>query len=160
MNRPLPDVGEGGMTALKLVFAILLALATATAAGPARGLPTQDAVLFITADRSVECVMRDPHTAAGYVDCAFAKALAGKMTPITHDVYLQAHRHWLVQFSGPALKGSSRIGYGSEQTRVLRSGETLTVGFFRCSSRLAGLTCISRHSGHGFFLSSTKQRTF
>jgi hypothetical protein len=160
-ERPLPDVNEGRMTAFKLIlFAILLALATATTAAPAQGLPTQETVLFITADRTIECVMRDAHSAAGYVDCAYAKALAGKMTPITHDLFLHAHRHWLVQFSGPALKGSSRRELGSEQTRVLRSGETLSVGFFRCSSRVAGLTCVSRHSGHGFFLSGTTQRTF
>jgi hypothetical protein len=158
MNGPLERTQ---VTAHKLVlFAILLALATASAAAPAQGLPAQDTVLFITADRTIECVMVDAHSAAGYVDCAYTKALGGPTTPITHDVFVHAHRHWIVQFSGPALEGSTRREWGSEQTTALLSGETLNVGFFRCSSRVAGLTCTSRHSAHGFFLSSTSQRTF
>ena len=45
---------------------------------------------------------------------------------------------------------------------MLRSGQTVTVGYFRCTSRAAGLTGVSRHSGHGFFLGkhNKSQRLF
>ena len=153
--------GQRPMTTHTLILLpILLAVATAGAAAPARRLSAQDTVRFITVDRTIECVMVDAHSAAGYVDCAYAKALAGPTTPVTHDVFVHAHRHWIVQFSGPALEGSTRREWGWKQTTALRSGETLNVGFFRCSSRIAGLTCISKHSAHGFLLSSTTQRTF
>ena len=42
-------------------------------------------------------------------------------------------------------------------TRVLRSGQALTVGYFRCTARAAGLTCVSRHSRHGFYLSTNNE---
>jgi predicted N-acetyltransferase YhbS len=47
-----------------------------------------------------------------------------------------------------------------ELALVAEDGQTLKVGYFRCTSRVAGLTCLSRHSGHGFFLSNKRQRTF
>jgi Family of unknown function (DUF6636) len=44
--------------------------------------------------------------------------------------------------------------------RTLGYGKTLRRGFFRCTSRQAGLTCRSLNSRHGFFLSRARQRTF
>lgn len=42
---------------------------------------------------------------------------------------------------------------------VLHYGDSLRFGPFRCTSRAAGLTCRSR-SGHGFFVSTQRRRTF
>jgi hypothetical protein len=43
---------------------------------------------------------------------------------------------------------------------VLRYGSSRRFGPFRCTSRRTGLTCRSRVSGHGFFLSRARQRVF
>ena len=142
------------------LLAVIVGLGAVAAATPVQARPSQDAFTFITADRSVECVAVDAQTAAGYVDCVFAKALDEKTTPVTHDLYPQAHRHWMVLFSGPGLEGGTRRGLGSRPTRVLRLGGVLTAGFFRCTSTAAGLRCISRHSGHGFVIGQATQKTF
>ena len=141
-----------------ILFALLIV--TAAIASSAQGGAGEDAVVFLTADRTIECQMLDAKTTAGNVDCAFAKALAGPTTPVTHDLYVHAHRHWLVLYSGHALAGSTRRGFGRPPTQSLSSGQALLIGNFRCSSASAGVTCVSKHSGHGFFLSSTRQRTF
>ena len=44
--------------------------------------------------------------------------------------------------------------------RVLSYGDSVRLGPFRCRSRRTGLTCRSRPSGHGFFLSRARQRVF
>jgi hypothetical protein len=44
--------------------------------------------------------------------------------------------------------------------KVLRYGRSLRVGPFTCTSRLSGLTCKSRPSGHGFKLSKQRQKRF
>ena len=41
---------------------------------------------------------------------------------------------------------------------VIPYGTSRRFGPFRCTSRRAGLTCRSRTSGHGFFLSRARQR--
>src|SRR5690242_901176 len=143
------------------VMAVLaVGLATAANALPAQGSTDEDAVVFSTADRTIECLMLDPKTTVGNVDCVFAKALTGPWTTATHDLYAHAHRHWLVLYSGRARVGATRRGLGPRPTRRLSVGQTLRIGYFRCSSASAGLTCVSSHSGHGFFLSSARQRIF
>lgn len=49
-----------------------------------------------------------------------------------------------------------QIGLG----RVVRYGASVRIGYISCSSRSQGVTCRSRLSGHGFFLSRQGQRTF
>ena len=145
-----------------MVACILLAVSIATleVASSAHGRDSEDAVVFLTADRTIECLMLDAKTTAGNVECVFAKSLTGPTTSVTHDLYIHAHRHWLVLYSGHALVGSTRRGLGPPPSRSLSVGQVLRIGYFRCSSVSAGVTCVSRHSGHGFFLSSARQRTF
>jgi hypothetical protein len=45
------------------------------------------------------------------------------------------------------------------RARVLRYGTTIRIAGIRCSSAATGLTCRNR-SGHGFFLSRERWRTF
>ena len=144
----------------RIALALVAPLAAVAFAVPAQGEAADDEVIFLTADRTVECLVLDAGTTVGSVDCVYAKVLAGPSTPVTHDLFVHAHRHWLVRYSGPALVGSTRRGLGHAPVRVLPAGGTLTLGHFSCSSRAAGLTCASRHSGHGFFLSAARQRTF
>ena len=153
------SVGPGVMSSRLIVVILALGL-TGAGALPARGMHAELSIRFITADRDIECEMVAPNTTTGSVDCAYARAFSGPTDSLTDDLFVHAHRHWLVQFSRPALVGSTRRGYGSEPVKALRLGQTLTVGYFRCVSRAAALTCVSRHSGHGFSLGKTTQRTF
>ena len=147
-------------TLVGVVAVFAVGLATAANALPAEGSTDEDAVVFLTADRTIECEMLDTKTTVGNVDCVLAKALTGPWTTTSHDLYVHAHRHWLVSYSRRALVGATRRGLGPRPTRRLSVGQTLRIGYFRCSSALAGLTCMSSHSGHGFFLSSARQRIF
>ena len=53
-----------------------------------------------------------------------------------------------------------RASYQIGASRILKYGQTLTLGHLRCVSRSAGLTCSSGASGHGFFLSRESLRTW
>ena len=46
------------------------------------------------------------------------------------------------------------------RSRTLSYGSSRRFGPFGCKSRVTGLTCRSRPSGHGFFLSRERQRVF
>src|SRR5205085_106282 len=43
---------------------------------------------------------------------------------------------------------------------VLPYGHSKTKGPFRCTSEEAGVRCVNRHSGHGFFLARQRVRLF
>jgi hypothetical protein len=53
-----------------------------------------------------------------------------------------------------------RASYQVGASRTLGYGRSLTLGHLRCTSAVAGLTCTSLRSGHGFFLSRQKLRTW
>jgi hypothetical protein len=150
------------MISVKFVLcAFALGLTTASVAAPAQGLPTELLVHFITSDRNIECEMVDPNTTVGNVTCALhSKGYTTRGDVGNHDLTASRSLRWYVDFSRPALVAASRRELGSKPTRILQYGGTLSVGYFRCTSRVSGLTCTSRHSGHGFFLSRTRQRTF
>jgi hypothetical protein len=150
------------MIPLKFILcAFVLGSATAFVVPPAQGFPTELTVHFITADRNIECEMVDPNITIGNVTCALhSKGYTTRGDLGNHDLTANRSLRWHVDFSRPALVGPSRRELGSKPARILRYGQTLAVGYFRCRSRVAGLTCISRHSGHGFFLSRTRQRTY
>src|SRR5436190_22159599 len=102
--------------------------------------------------------MVDPNTTVGNVTCALhSKGYTTRGDRPTHDLTVSRSLRWFVGFSRPALVGASRRELGRKPPRIMRYGQTLTVGYFRCSSRTTGLTCVSRHSGHGSFLNRTSQ---
>jgi hypothetical protein len=119
-------------------------------------------VHFVTADRNAECEMVDPETTIGNVECVLhSNGYTTRGDLDNHGLTARPHPHWFVDYSHPASGGLSRREvHGPVPARTLQTGRTLTVGNFRCSSRVAGLTCTSLRSRHGFFLSRTKQRTF
>jgi len=108
--------------------------------------------------RDIECLMVDPKAANGNVTCGIHRnRFRGSRSGPDAE---KPSRRWFVGVNQIALVEVSTRPFGSSPMRVLRYGQTLRVGFFRCTSRVAGLTCLSRHSGHGFFLSNKRQRTF
>ena len=125
----------------------------------AEGAPTELLVHFVMPGRDIECLMVDPNVAYGNVTCGIQRnRFRGSRGD--HFDSEKPSRRWFVDVNKPALVEVSTRLFGSSPTRVLRYGQTLRVGFFRCTSRVAGLTCLSRHSGHGVFLSNKRQRTF
>jgi hypothetical protein len=117
---------------------------------------------LITADRNVECEMVDPTTAIGNVTCVLhSKGYTTRGDLDNHGLTAHYHPQWSLQVSGRVEVGPSRREvHGPNPPRILRYGQTLTVGHFRCRYRLAGLTCTSLDSRRGFLLSRTRQRTF
>ena len=139
-----------------LVLALLAA--PSVFAASAKGAPTELLVHFVTPGRDIECVMVDPNVYNGNVTCGIHRnRFRGSRSGFDSE---KPSRRWFVNVNQFALVEVSTRPFGSSPVRVLRYGQTLRVGFFRCTSRVAGLTCVSRHSAHGFFLSNTRQRTF
>jgi hypothetical protein len=137
------------------VFALLVV--TGILAAPAQGKPVELLVHLAVPGRDIECDMTDPNVAYGNVVCAIHR----KRFRGTGDSDLEKpSRHWLVNLTAPASSSMSARPFSTTPVRVLRYGQTLKVGYFRCALRTTGLTCISTHSGHGFFLSGKRQRTF
>jgi hypothetical protein len=124
----------------------------------AKGAPTELLVHFVMPGRDIECLMVDPNIPNGNVTCGINRnRFRGSHSRIDGE---KPSRRWFVDVTHfPLVEVSTRL-FGSSPARVLRYGQTLRVGFFRCTSRVAALKCLSRHSGHGFFLSDKQQRTF
>jgi hypothetical protein len=145
--------------ARSLVICTLLA-ALGVFATSARSARTELLVHFVLPGGDTECEMVDPDLSIGNVTCAIHRHRFRCSRPC--DLEKAASRRWHVDVTRVAQVGQSRRGLGSAPTRVLRPGQALTVGNFRCTSRAVGLTCVSRPSGHGFFLSkdNKSQRLF
>ena len=142
------------------LLVVALLVASSGFAASVEGAPTELLVHFVMPGRDIECVMVDPNVANGNVECGinrnrFRGSHSGSIVGAE-----KPSRRWLVNVNQFAVVDVSTRGFGSSPVRVLRYGQTLRVGFFRCKSRVAGLTCLSRRSGHGFFLSDKQQRTF
>jgi hypothetical protein len=103
----------------------------------------------------------DPNLLVGNVTCGIHRHRFS-CVGVTCDVESGYSRRWMVDVANVAVVDRSRRPFGSSPTRTLRPGRSLTAGYFRCTSRVAGLTCLSRRSAHGFFLSSDgrTQRVF
>jgi hypothetical protein len=149
---------QSGRFATSLLVLALLAVATVFAAS-AKGAPTELLVHFVMPARDIECLIVDPNVAYGNVTCGIHR---NRLRGSRGDQFdsEKPSRRWFVDLNKLALVEVSTRLSGSSPVRVLRYGQTLRVGCFRCTSRVAGLTCLSRHSGHGFFLSNKRQRTF
>jgi hypothetical protein len=139
----------------------LLLAASGMFAASARSAHAELLVHFVLPGRDTECVMVDPNLLNGNVTCGIHRSRFTCVGP-TCDVENAHSRRWSVGVTQHAAVSRSRQPFGSTSTRVLRSGQSVVVGYFRCTSRAAGLTCVSRRSGHGFFLSSDNksQRLF
>jgi hypothetical protein len=60
-------------------------------------------------------------------------------------------------------RGRGRFGCVSDAVnagRVLRYGESIARGRFRCRSRRTGMRCVNTRNGHGFALSRERVRRF
>lgn len=143
------------------VFVFAVGLAVAAVAQGAHTGSNELLVRFVTSDRNIECLMNDPNLTNGNVECVLhSKGYTTRGDSDNHGLTAHPHPSWMVQYSQATIREPSERELGSSPLRILRDGHTLRVGYFSCTWRDAGLTCISRHSKHGFFLSRTEQRTF
>ena len=142
-----------------LVVCTLVA-ASGVVAASARSGQTERLVHFVLPGRDTECEMDDPSLLSGDVTCAIHRNR--NRCPGPCDLESQSSRRWYVGVTRIASVYKSRRGFPGPRAKVLRRGQKLTVGYFHCASRAAGLTCVSRRSGHGFFLSKNNknQRLF
>jgi hypothetical protein len=143
---------------LLLVIAALLTLSTGGLfVISARATSSERWIHFATEDRNIECVTSDSLADNVGLDCVM-RSSGYDPTAAEETKY---HPHWILFRNGVALKGITRRGLGRPNpATILRNGQTLTVGNFRCSARGSHLTCVSRFSRHGFFLSQGRQRTW
>jgi hypothetical protein len=145
------SVGSGDLRSVGVVtLVVVLALSVLIASAGAR--PSERLVHFATADRNIECV-----AGTGGLDCVIYSSGYDPGAPDETNY----HPHWVLLGRGVGLKGTTRRGLGgSGPLRILRDSQPLRLGYFRCSTRDSHLTCANLRSGHGFFLSQGKQRTF
>ena len=142
---------SGGAVSVVAVLAMTVFVASTGAR------PSERLVHFVTADRNIECLAIDPLTGNGDLDCVMYTSGYDPSAPEETNY----HPHWVLLRRGVGLKGTTRRGLGgSGPPRILRDGQTLRLGIFRCNARDSHLTCVNLRSGHGFFLSQRKQRTF
>jgi len=148
--------------AASLVVGAVLAASSVFAAS-AWSARTELLVHFVLPGGDTECEMVDPNLLIGNVTCGIHRHRY-RCVGVTCDQENAYSRQWFVDVDRIATVGPNNRGrpFGTAPTRVLRSGQSLTVGHFRCTSRPAGLTCVSMRSGHGFFLShnNKSQRLF
>jgi hypothetical protein len=153
-----------------LLASALLAAASVLPASAQGTSAADDFVHFVTPDREIECDMAPyfgPAMGSGYVRCGINR---NRFRPTSG--YFSGHedqsRRWRVDGNGErATSGMSGRIFGispssvsSVPLTVLRNGQTVGAGVFRCTYRSAAVTCRNTRSGHGFTISRKAQRTF
>lgn len=101
---------------------------------------------------------RDFQTPSNRIRCA-AFSSGGPGAFVRCDLTFLNDRAAILRARGRGRIVKVTDAVGSPDAPVLRYGHTLRFAPFRCTSRAAGLTCRSR-SGHGFFVSAQRRRTF
>jgi|SRR5579871_1443080 len=141
---------------LAAALAVFVVAGLVAASAGARTRLDSDWVHFATEDGNIECIASKWVGDNEPLDCAMHSSGYDPTAPEGTNY----HPHWILLDHGVALKGTTPRGMGNSKPFVLRDGKTLSVGNFRCRAASSHLTCISLRSGHGFFLSQGRQRTF
>lgn len=145
------------ITLARTIIVAALLMSAGSVAVPLHGAASELLVHFVLPGGDIECLMVDPNLSSGNVECGIHRNRFRCADPAC-DVETGYSRRWLVQVTQVASVERSRRPFGTSPKRVLRYGQSLTVGHFRCTARKAGLTCVSRRSGHGFFLGKDNER--
>jgi len=108
-------------------------------------------IYFRTPSGNIECSVFEPKRPdIGTVRCVVLSTKNRVGEPL----------EWTLDFWRHVEVFRTNQGVVGRPVRTLEYGRTLQLGFVRCVSRRTGLTCLSRHSGHGFTLSQQRQVTF
>jgi nitrite reductase/ring-hydroxylating ferredoxin subunit len=134
--------------------------------GASAQVGSTELVHFVTPDREIECDMAfDPYAIGGgamghgSVVCAIHRKRFRHSVGANVDLE-KPSRRWVIIDDDSASGGRRGRGFSSAAVRVLRNGQAVRVGPFRCTYRTARVTCVSTRSGHGFSISNKTQRTF
>jgi hypothetical protein len=130
-----------------------LAAITVLGAAPYASTHAQAAyeIYFRTPSRNIECSVFEPRRAdIGTVRCVVLSTKNRVGEPL----------EWTLDFWRHVEVFRTNQGVVGTPVRTLAYGQTLQLGWVRCVSRKAGLTCLSRHSHHGFTLSRQRHVTF
>ena len=96
---------------------------------------------------------------SGAIHCAYLSG-SGVKPMIRCDPKFLNDRAAVVAVRGKAKFVDVTDTVADPESPVLAYGKTRRFGKLRCTSRRSGMTCKSTASGHGFFLSREKRRTF
>ena len=124
-------------------------------------------VHFVTPDRDIECDISFDATAAGggfgSVRCGVHRNRYRGSGSCLFRSRENPSRRWYIV--GPA--GNTNVGayaqrrcFSGVPVTVLRDGQRVGVGPFRCRYRAPVVTCVNSRLGHGFSISNKTQRTF
>jgi hypothetical protein len=106
---------------------------------------------FYTPSRNIACEMSDKGTARAGIGCIMQKPPALASLKVSGVATICQHQ---------ALKCTGNLGDDPSlpAPRGLAYGSSVTVGRFHCTSAPAGVTCIVRATGKGFFISRQSVR--
>jgi hypothetical protein len=154
-----------------LILATLLAISALAAGGAGASEVRTHNGYFKTPSGNIQCDYGYPGKFT-YVRCGIRSGL--KPPPPTRGPNCSVPDRISLSPSGrPALSRSICPGEpegdagpfaggqpGTPPVPVLRYGQSWSGGSLRCTSAFSGLTCRSRATGHGFFLSRRRWRVF
>ena len=109
----------------------------------------ETAVRLFTPSRNIVCEMADNGTSQAFVSCITISPPAIANLPISGLVSVCQHQ---------GLKCTGQLGEPGIPGGRLPYGMPKTLGRFRCSSALDGVTCIVTATGKGFFISKQSVR--
>jgi hypothetical protein len=163
---------------VKLLLTCGMLLMAFTVAAPASGATASSSpcrierglcVHFVTPDRDIECDLQFDATApgggSGSVRCGihrnrYRDDQGGCFFRFREKTW---SRHWYIV--GPIRNtnvgaNAQRRCFSDDPVTVLREGQKVGVGPFRCRYRGPVVTCVNSRLGHGFSISNKTQRMF
>ena len=150
-----------------MTVAVAASASAATASSSPCRVERGRCVHFVTPDRDIECDISFDATAAGGGFGSVRCGIHRNRHRGSGSCYFRSRenpsRRWYIV--GPV--GNTNVG-AYDQTRcfsdvpvtVLREGQKVGVGPFRCRYRAPVVTCANSRLGHGFSISNATQRTF
>jgi hypothetical protein len=125
---------------------ILAALAASpSAAGAVEG--------FQSPSHNIGCVIAANGVRCDIAQHSWSPPPTPSSCPLDYGNGINLGKHGRASFT---CAGDTVLGIGP----VLPYGQTERRGRYRCKSKFAGVLCVNRRNGHGFFLSRQKVRLF
>jgi hypothetical protein len=107
-----------------------------------------------------EAKTRSFHTPSQNIACMYVSHIDARGAYLRCDVYSLNDTAFTLRRRGRGHRVHVTDAVGRGAGRELAYGDSVTYGPFKCTSRLTGLTCRSKPSGHGFKLSRASQTVF
>ena len=144
------------MRGLLTTMLAALAAASALAAGAASGASAHHYTFFESPTRNLGCVILDRTARCDIVQRSWSPPRRPKSCPKEVDF----GQGLTVSASGPARLVCAGDTALDPTAPILAYGQVDASGALVCSSAIAGMSCRSIRSGHGFFISRERYRLF